>query len=72
MAAPKTQRRFFGRFGKSFPLPRLCGFLAKRFSEGRKSRAAQCRRARPAFLSRCLREHAGHKEMRGLQRIEVR
>ncbi len=63
MAAPKTQRRIFGRFGKPFLYRVLCGFLPKRFSESRKSRGVPCRRARPVFLSRCLREHAGHKEI---------
>jgi hypothetical protein len=30
MAAPKAQRRFFGRFGKSFPLLRFLRVLAEK------------------------------------------
>lgn len=36
MAAPKTQRRFFGRFGKSFSRV-LCGFLMKDFLKAEKA-----------------------------------
>ncbi len=55
MAAPKAGRCFFGGGLQEEPKP------ARAFAVANEAESPRCR-ARPALLSRCLREHAGQRD----------